>query len=93
MFSLVVAIGDVGQDRLDVLPGKADLEAEGLLTDVLPDGFTEEGIEVPEGGEDDVVDEITEDMTDETSFMTDFLDEEEDGGPSDEVEIEDEDEA
>lgn len=65
-----------GLESLDVLPGKADLEAEGLLTDVLPEGFTEDGIEVPEGGEDDVDGEIIEDMTDETSFMTDFLDEE-----------------
>jgi len=65
-----------GLESLDVLPGKADLEAEGLLTDVLPEGFTEDGIEIPEGGEDDVDDEIVEDMTDETSFMTDFIDEE-----------------
>lgn len=65
-----------GLESLDVLPGKADLEAEGLLTDVMPEGFTEDGIEVPEGGEDDVDDEIIEDLSDETSFMTDFIDEE-----------------
>ena len=65
-----------GLESLDVLPGKADLEAEGLLTDVIPDGFTEDGIEVPEGGEADVDGDIIEDMTDETSFMTDFIEEE-----------------
>lgn len=67
-----------GLESLDVLPGKADLEAEGLLTDVLPDGFGEDSIEIPEGGEADIDGEIIEDMTDETSFMTDFIEEEED---------------
>ena len=28
-----------GIESLDTLPGKADLEAEGLLTDVIPSGF------------------------------------------------------
>ena len=28
-----------GLESLDVLPGRAELEAEGLLTDVIPDGF------------------------------------------------------
>lgn len=67
-----------GLESLDVLPGKADLEAEGLLTDVLPDGFGEDSIEIPEGGEADIDGEIIEDMTDETSFMTDFIDNEDD---------------
>ena len=73
-----------GLESLDVLPGKADLEAEGLLTDVLPDGFTENGIETPEGGENDIDGEIIEDLTDETSFMTDFMDEDD---VSDDVEL------
>ena len=65
-----------GLESLDVLPGKADLEAEGLLTDALPEGFAPDGIEIPEGGEADIDEEIVEDVTDETSFMTDFIDDE-----------------
>lgn len=67
-----------GLESLDVLPGKADLEAEGLLTDVLPEGFGEDSIEIPEGGEADIEGDIIEDMTDETSFMTDFIEDEDD---------------
>jgi len=65
-----------GLESLDVLPGKADLEAEGLLTDVMPEGFTPDGIEIPEGGDLDEA-ELIEDTMDETSFVTDFIGDEE----------------
>ena len=65
-----------GLESLDVLPGKADLEAEGLLTDVLPEDFEATGIEQQEVVEE--TDEGLEDMADETAFIMDFMDEDED---------------
>lgn len=66
-----------GLESLGTLPGKADLEAEGLLSDVIPDGFqmpdeealSEEELLVDAGGE-------TEEIE---SFVTDFMDDETDG--------------
>ena len=66
-----------GLESLGTLPGKADLEAEGLLSDVIPDGFqmpdeealSEEELLVEAGGE-------TEEIE---SFVTDFMDDETDG--------------
>jgi segregation and condensation protein B len=63
-----------GLESLSTLPGKADLEAEGLLSDVIPAGFqmpdeealSEEELLVDAGGE-------TEEIE---SFVTDFMDEE-----------------
>jgi len=65
-----------GLESLDTLPGKADLEAEGLLSDVIPAGFqmpdeealSEEELLTDAGGE-------TEEIE---SFVTDFMDEAED---------------
>ncbi|MCA8902927.1 MAG: SMC-Scp complex subunit ScpB [Hyphomonas sp.] len=62
-----------GVESLDTLPGKADLEAEGLLSDVIPKGFqmpdeealSEEELLVDAGGD-------TEEIG---SFVTDFMDE------------------
>ncbi|HBQ48947.1 MAG TPA: SMC-Scp complex subunit ScpB, partial [Hyphomonas atlantica] len=45
-----------GLESLDTLPGKADLEAEGLLSDVIPEGFQmpdEEALNGEEMPEDD----------------------------------------
>ena len=60
-----------GLESLDVLPGKADLEAEGLLSDVVPEGFDTSGI-IPE--ELDEIDDSLEDLADDTSFIMDFMD-------------------
>jgi segregation and condensation protein B len=60
-----------GLESLDTLPGKADLEAEGLLTDVIPTGFQmpdEEALAGEEG--------MTEDLAgfeDVEAFVTDFM--------------------
>ncbi len=62
-----------GLEGLDSLPGKADLEAEGLLTDALPPGFQmpdEEAL-----SEDDTLVNDLGDYEDVEAFMTDFMDE------------------
>jgi segregation and condensation protein B len=64
-----------GLESLAVLPGKADLEAEGLLSDVVPDDFSlpgEEGLEDVSSAGDDAGAEP--DPDDETAFVTDFMD-------------------
>ncbi len=58
-----------GLEDLTVLPGKAELEAEGLLSDVIPDGF--EVGNLPEENETDVDINSAEDETAE--FMSDFI--------------------
>ena len=63
-----------GLESLDTLPGKADLEAEGLLSDVIPAGFqmpdeeaiNEEGMLVDDTGE----------VEESEAFVTDFLEDE-----------------
>lgn len=60
-----------GLESLDTLPGKADLEAEGLLTDVIPGGFQmpdEEALT-----EDDTLINDLADLEDVESFVTDFV--------------------
>jgi segregation and condensation protein B len=72
-----------GLESLSTLPGKADLEAEGLLSDVIPAGFqmpdeealSEEELLVDAGGD-------TEEIE---SFVTDFMD---DSPDEEEVEAE-----
>jgi segregation and condensation protein B len=62
-----------GLESLDTLPGKADLEAEGLLSDVIPQGFQmpdEEALT-----EDDVLINDLADLEDVESFVTDFMEE------------------
>lgn len=74
-----------GLESLDTLPGKADLEAEGLLSDVIPAGFqmpdeealSEEELLIDAGGD-------TEEIE---SFVTDFMDERPE--PADVIEAED----
>jgi segregation and condensation protein B len=60
-----------GIESLDTLPGKADLEAEGLLTDVIPSGFQmpdEEAL----SEEDMLIGEIGN-VEDVEAFVTDFM--------------------
>jgi segregation and condensation protein B len=60
-----------GLESLDTLPGKADLEAEGLLTDVIPSGFQmpdEEAL----SEEDMLIGEIGN-IEDVEAFVTDFM--------------------
>ena len=64
-----------GLESLDTLPGKADLEAEGLLSDVIPSGFQmpdEEALT-----EDDILINDLGELADTESFVTDFVTEEE----------------
>lgn len=70
-----------GLESLDTLPGKADLEAEGLLSDVIPAGFQmpdEEALT-----EDDVLIDDFADQQEVEAFVTDFVMEEEGRGPAD----------
>jgi segregation and condensation protein B len=64
-----------GLESLDLLPGRAELQSEGLLSDVVPDGFDAGEAELP-------FREFTEDETrgeqDESAFVTDFMDTEAD---------------
>ncbi|MEM1036001.1 MAG: SMC-Scp complex subunit ScpB [Pseudomonadota bacterium] len=63
-----------GLQSLDVLPGRADLEAEGLLSDVIPDGFFMDGTAMHH--ERDLEAELVEQDSD-TAFVTDFMNEDE----------------
>lgn len=63
-----------GLESLDTLPGKADLAAEGLLSDVIPSGFQmpdEEAL-----NEEDVLIDDTSDVEAIDAFVTDYMDEE-----------------
>lgn len=66
-----------GLESLDVLPGKADLEAEGLLSDVVPDDFdplAEAQAMLPEmDGLESLVAEIEAGEGDDDGFVTDFV--------------------
>lgn len=70
-----------GLESLDVLPGKADLEAEGLLSDVVPDSFdplAEAQALLPEiDNLGDIVADIEAGESDEEGFVTDFVSEDE----------------
>ncbi|MFN3609727.1 MAG: SMC-Scp complex subunit ScpB [Hyphomonas sp.] len=66
-----------GLESLDTLPGKADLEAEGLLSDVIPSGFQmpdEEALT-----EDDILINDLGELADTESFVMDFVSDEEEG--------------
>lgn len=59
-----------GLESLDVLPGRAELEAEGLLSDVIPDGFFADGSSIHnEASELESEVESEEDA----DFVTDFI--------------------
>ena len=65
-----------GLESLDVLPGRAELEAEGLLSDVIPDGFYSDGSSMHNEAEEFVSEADPEENSD---FVTDFM------GPEEEV--------
>jgi len=58
-----------GLEDLSVLPGKAELEAEGLLSDVIPEDF--EAGEMPGMDETDI--DIGSEPVEETEFVSDFI--------------------
>ena len=65
-----------GLESLEVLPGRADLEAEGLLSDVIPAGMFVDGTEMhheadPDAEEESVDSDLQAD--DATGFVTDFM--------------------
>lgn len=66
-----------GLESLNTLPGKADLEAEGLLSDVIPEGLMmpdEEAL----SEEETLIDDGTEMAAGGDQFVTDFMDDESD---------------
>ncbi len=63
-----------GLESLDVLPGRAELEAEGLLSDVIPDGFYADGTSIHNEGE-EISSEI--ESEDDSDFVTDYIGEDE----------------
>lgn len=63
-----------GLESLDVLPGRAELESEGLLSDVIPDGFYTDGSSIH--NEMDLEDEDST-APESGDFVTDFLGSEE----------------
>ena len=72
-----------GLESLDTLPGKADLEAEGLLTDVIPTGFQmpdEEAL-----SEDDTLIDDLGNLEDVEAFVTDFMGDEAVAPPAEQV--------
>lgn len=74
-----------GLESLDTLPGKADLEAEGLLTDAIPGGFQmpdEEAL-----NEDDTLINDLADLEDVESFVTDFVSDDQIVPPADQVAV------
>jgi len=58
-----------GLEDLSVLPGKTELEAEGLLSDVIPEGF--EADEMPGMDETDI--DIGTEPVEDTEFVADFI--------------------
>lgn len=59
-----------GLESLEILPGRAELEAGGLLSDVVPDGFEPGEGDFPMG---DAEPSATDDDSDR-AFVTDFMD-------------------
>jgi segregation and condensation protein B len=63
-----------GLESLDTLPGKADLEAEGLLSDVIPSG-----VQMPDEealNDEDVLIQDAADTESVDAFVTDYMDKE-----------------
>ena len=61
-----------GLESLDLLPGRAELEAGGLLSDVVPDNFDASEVELPLRDLDDAACDI--DSGEDSAFVTDFMD-------------------
>ncbi len=67
-----------GLESLDVLPGRAELESEGLLTDVIPEGFFTDGTSAHSEDGELIEDDNSTSDTDESDFITDYVGEETD---------------
>lgn len=63
-----------GLESLDLLPGRAELEAGGLLSDVVPDDFDASQVELPFRDLDDSP--AGADADEDAAFVTDFMDSE-----------------
>ena len=63
-----------GLESLDLLPGRAELEAGGLLSDVIPDDFDASQVELPFRDLDDSP--AGADADEDAAFVTDFMDSE-----------------
>ncbi|MEM9573124.1 MAG: SMC-Scp complex subunit ScpB [Pseudomonadota bacterium] len=64
-----------GLESLDVLPGRAELESEGLLSDVIPDGFFADGTSIHNDPEEA---ESRAESEENNDFVTDFMGSDED---------------
>lgn len=62
-----------GLESLEMLPGRAELDAEGLLSDVIPNGFFTDG--TPMHSEDENSAEQGSEASVDGGFVTDFMDE------------------
>lgn len=62
-----------GLESLDLLPGRAELEAGGLLSDTVPDDFDPGEVDMPMN---DNLDESVAVGEESTAFVTDFMDSE-----------------
>jgi len=65
-----------GLESLELLPGRAELESEGLLSDVVPDGFEADLFD--QGSETDTGTDTALDNGGDESFITDFMGEDSD---------------
>lgn len=59
-----------GLESLEVLPGRAELEAGGLLSDVVPDDFDPSEMDMPVGD----IERARETDDEDSAFVTDFMD-------------------
>lgn len=62
-----------GLESLDVLPGRAELESEGLLSDVIPDGFFTDGSSMHDELTEEDAEHDNFDEANEEGFVTDFV--------------------
>ena len=63
-----------GLESLDVLPGRSELEAGGLLSDVVPEDFDPSEVDIPLHDPDGM--DAGSDEPDDAAFVTDFMDSE-----------------
>lgn len=67
-----------GLESLELLPGRAELESEGLLSDVIPEGFFTDGTDMLNQDDDVLETEDAQDASAGDGFVTDFAGEETD---------------
>lgn len=65
-----------GLESLDVLPGRAELESEGLLSDVIPDGFFTDGSSMHSDEQAEDGDTTAPKGEEDADFVTDYMGEE-----------------